>query len=71
VDTRISFTCGACGALYDGVTWSRLPLFGRIGACEVRKLILRWPDGMCVEVRRCGGCAGLIAAKRAQPDAAR
>jgi len=36
----------------------------RIEPAELRRLVRDWPEWFCVEVRRCGRCEGLIAAKR-------
>jgi hypothetical protein len=60
-------TCSGCGALFDRQAWVLLVLVERIGPANVRRILLRWPDEFCIEVRRCGRCARQIAAKRHAP----
>jgi hypothetical protein len=57
-------TCSVCGASYPDEQWRRLRLFDRIDEREVRRLVLNWPESLCVEVRFCGGCGHTMAAKR-------
>jgi hypothetical protein len=57
-------TCGTCGARYEDVAWARLTLSQRIEAAALRLLVSDWPEELCVEVRACGACSRLIAAKR-------
>ena len=56
--------CIACGAAYDEIEWRSLHVAERIGAEEVRLHVRGWPDGLYVEVRHCGRCGRMIAAKR-------
>ena len=56
--------CSACGASYDDEAWAMLVLFQRIEPTEVRPFVRDWPEDHCVEVRSCGACARLIAARR-------
>jgi hypothetical protein len=60
-------TCSACGSLFDRHAWVLLVLVERIEPAKVRRMLLRWPDEFCIEVRRCGCCARQIAAKRHAP----
>lgn len=59
--------CGACGGTYGEQHWSALELKERIDAGELGHLVSRWPDGTCIEVRRCSRCGHAVAAKRPQP----
>jgi hypothetical protein len=60
--------CSACGSLFDRQAWVLLVLVERIDPAKVRRMLLHWPDELCIEVRRCGGCARQIAAKRNAPQ---
>jgi hypothetical protein len=44
-----------------------LVLVERMESAKVRSMLLCWSDEFCIEVRRCGGCARQIAAKRNAP----
>jgi hypothetical protein len=46
-------TCSACGLLFDGQAWALLVLVERMESAKVRRMLLRWPDEFCIEVRRC------------------
>jgi hypothetical protein len=61
--------CARCGASYAEADWVRLEVSERIAAGEVRRMVLDWPEALCVEVRRCGRCGHAIAAKRLVPIA--
>jgi len=56
-------TCSVCSASYPDEEWRRLRLFDRIDAREVRRVVLNWPESLCVEVRFCRGCGHTMAAK--------
>jgi hypothetical protein len=56
--------CSACGARYEDEAWAKLVLSKRIEPPELRLLVRQWDEDLCVEVRCCRECAGLIAAKR-------
>jgi hypothetical protein len=58
------FRCSACQAGYDETTWQRLALVERIAPDDVRRYASHWPEGVCVEVRRCSVCGQSIATKR-------
>jgi hypothetical protein len=63
--TRTGFrTCGACCARLADEAWTSLLLARRIEAPELRAILCAWPDGYCIEVRHCGRCGHLVAAKR-------
>lgn len=57
-------TCAGCGVSFDDAAWATLALAERIEARDVRRLLLEWPDDLCVEVRRCPRCGRLMASKR-------
>jgi hypothetical protein len=60
----VPVTCGACGALYEPAAWARLALARRIEAHEVSRMLVRWSEEFCVEVRSCRSCGREIATKR-------
>jgi|CZKU01.1.fsa_nt_gi hypothetical protein len=62
-----ALTCGACEKRYDAESWPRLDLVERLEPHEVRRFATIWPEGLCVEVRRCARCSQSIAAKRPAP----
>ena len=66
-----AFTCGACEEGYDESAWEMLVLVERIEPRDVRRFVSIWPEGVCVEARRCGRCGQAIAAKRPGRDGAR
>jgi len=59
--------CGACQTGYDETAWQGLALVERIAPDDVRRYASHWPEGICVEVRRCSSCGQSIATKRRQP----
>jgi hypothetical protein len=61
--------CSACGTGFTSAAWTRLSLSTVMGPREIREIVLGWPDDVCVEVRVCSGCRGLIAAKRSRVSA--
>jgi len=56
--------CKACGTGFTNSAWTRLDLSTRIAPRKLRELVLGWPDDVCVEVRICSRCRGLIPMKR-------
>jgi hypothetical protein len=60
--------CSACGASYSEGEWVALEVSERLGPRELRRLVLDWPEAVCIEVRRCTSCGHPIAAKRAVPS---
>jgi hypothetical protein len=60
--------CSVCGASYSDPEWVALEVSERLGPSELRRLVLDWPEAVCVEVRRCTGCGHPIASKRAVPS---
>jgi hypothetical protein len=57
------FSCKACGARYVDDAWATLELAHRIEPAEVRRLVLEWPDDVCIEVRSCESCKAPISAR--------
>jgi hypothetical protein len=56
--------CAQCGVDYDEDAWEDLPIERVIEPVELRRLVMNWPDGTRVEVRRCQGCDAPISLKR-------
>lgn len=56
--------CSACGTGFTNSAWTTLELSTLVAPREIRELVLGWPDDVCVEVRVCSCCHGLIAMKR-------
>jgi hypothetical protein len=54
--------CVACSAVHHAKSWQALPVAARLGAHEVSRNVVDWPEGMLVEVRRCT-CGQLMARK--------
>jgi hypothetical protein len=71
VQPMAAFTCGACKEGYDESAWEMLVLVERIDPRDVRRFVSIWPEGVCVEARRCGRCGLPIAAKRPGRDGPR
>jgi hypothetical protein len=55
--------CAGCGEQFDDAAWVGLAMSERIEANELRRLVLKWPEGLCIEVRYCDRCGTLIAKK--------
>ena len=47
----VDHRCSACGASYADEQWPSLALLRRIGPAEVRRLLIGWPDAVCVRTR--------------------
>ena len=56
--------CRACGTVFTNSAWTRLGLSTLIAPAEIHQLVLGWPDDVCIEVRVCSRCEGLIPQKR-------
>jgi hypothetical protein len=56
--------CGACGTEFTNSAWTKLDVSTLIAPEEIHLLVLGWPDDVCVEVRVCSRCQGLIPVKR-------
>lgn len=59
-----AFTCGSCSKRYDEAAWETLTLVERIEVPDLRRFVSIWPEGTCVEARRCARCGQSMAAKR-------
>jgi hypothetical protein len=42
-------TCHRCGAHYEASEWQRLPIYRRVGACELRSLVLNWSERLWID----------------------
>jgi hypothetical protein len=56
--------CAGCPAIYPAALWTSLAFVRQIDAAEVARLVLDWPTGMAIEVRRCAKCGAALARKR-------
>jgi hypothetical protein len=65
---RTEITCARCGARFERAGWTSLSLVERIGSPQVRTILLRWPDHLCIEIRACRYCGSEIASKCEQHD---
>ena len=54
-DTK-SIRCGVCSAQFSHAVWRGLTLVERVSEGEVKRALAPWPDGMCIEIRRCTRC---------------
>jgi hypothetical protein len=55
--------CGRCRHEYAADAWQRLTLVERILTGRIRALVTSWPEGIAIEIRRCGSCGASIARK--------
>jgi hypothetical protein len=53
--------CGRCARWVDEAAWRRLELVERFEPTS--RVVLAWPAGDGVEVRRCAGCGSAMARK--------
>jgi hypothetical protein len=60
---RGSIWCRACGSHYDADEWGSLPLSRRLDPTDLRRIVLNWPERLCIEVRSCARCRALIAVR--------
>jgi hypothetical protein len=63
-----TFACRACGIAHPEERWATLALKECIAPSEVGRLLRGWPNDVCIEVRLCDRCEGMIAAKRPWRD---
>lgn len=52
-----------CGACFDQSDWTALAIIDRVEPAEVQGFLAAWPDGDCIEIRRCEHCSAGIVAK--------
>lgn len=67
MDTGVA-CCNECGKSYGEEQWRDLALSERIEAHEVQKLLRDWPEGACIEIRRCSRCRTFVPARRPAVD---
>lgn len=53
--------CGRCGVRYGAETFVGLRAVRVLGPEEVAPHVVRWPDGVVVDVRACARCDAPIA----------
>ena len=50
-----------CGVRYAPAAFAQLAAVTVLGTAEIAPLVVRWPDGVIVDVRTCARCATPIA----------
>jgi len=55
-----SFSC-RCGVRYAPEAFVKLEPVAVLGTAEIAPLVVRWPEGVVVDVRTCAKCAAPIA----------
>jgi hypothetical protein len=55
--------CGGCGAQFREETWLELALVQRVASEDLRRFLVRWPEGTSLEIRRCRHCGKNVASK--------
>jgi hypothetical protein len=55
----VAARCGACTSRFSLAAWRALPVVQRL--TPAASLVVRWPAGVTIEIRRCSGCGGSIA----------
>jgi hypothetical protein len=53
--------CGGCARSYDLPAWLDLPLVGLLSGEAIAAHVVKWPQGVRIEVRRCARCGRPIA----------
>jgi hypothetical protein len=53
--------CGGCGKGYEHPGWLALPIVGTLTGDAIAAHVVKWPQGVRIEVRRCARCARTIA----------
>lgn len=53
--------CGGCGKGYEPSGWLALTVVGTLTGDSIAAHVVKWPNGVRIEVRRCARCAGTIA----------
>jgi hypothetical protein len=62
-ERRLYARCGGCSRGFEEREWFALPLFQQLPGSVVARLVLGWPPGVSIEVRRCSECNRVIAHK--------
>lgn len=55
--------CGGCGTEFSEATWLALALVQRVTCEDLQRILVRWPKGTYLEVRRCCHCGKNVATK--------
>jgi hypothetical protein len=53
--------CGRCGVTHSPSAYASLDELVTLDAHDLAPLVVEWPRGLFVEVRRCGSCGTPIA----------
>jgi hypothetical protein len=53
--------CGRCGENYERTAFANLAPIRTLGGAELAAHVVRWPDGIVVDVRVCARCETPIA----------
>jgi hypothetical protein len=64
IPTFDTTSCAACAAVYPYAAWTSLALVRRIESAEIARLVVEWPSGVSIDVRRCAKCGAPIARKQ-------
>jgi hypothetical protein len=56
-----SARCGACSASYDALSWQGLPRVATLTGEAIARNVVKWPEGVHIEIRRCSRCGRSIA----------
>src|SRR5438128_1113366 len=59
--------CGACASRFNAPAWRALPVVATLDPQSIAPLVLRWPAGASIEIRRCSRCGGSIARRKRDP----
>jgi hypothetical protein len=53
--------CGGCAKSFELREWLALPLVKVLTGEAIAAHVVRWPHGLCIQIRRCGKCGRPIA----------
>ncbi|HEX3769800.1 MAG TPA: hypothetical protein VHV30_02990 [Polyangiaceae bacterium] len=56
-----SARCGGCSASYDAPAWQALPRVATLTGEAIARNVVKWPEGVHIEIRRCSRCGRSIA----------
>jgi hypothetical protein len=53
--------CGGCARSYEPAAWLALPVEGVLAGEAIAAHVVKWPQGVRIEIRRCAHCGAAIA----------
>jgi hypothetical protein len=59
--TERAVRCGGCGKAYEHPAWLALSIVGTLTGDAIAAHVVKWPHGVCIEIRRCARCGRSIA----------